>query len=260
MNGEEDHEHHAGDQGKENIDSGEATGLAGIRQRPQEPGEPWSQQNEAEAVEGDTSERLVSGQDDDRERDPDDAEGHIHPEHPRPMQVLENRAADDGPEDRAENRRKAHHRHDLPDVPPVCRLHDDGGHERQHDSPAQALDHAEGDETAGTPGETGQNRAHQEHGQCDDPQTFAAEAPLRPPRHRNGDAECEKVPGGHPLDGRKSGMEFAGQGAKAHGGDRRVEEHGQRTDEHRAGCPPDVWVDSGRGSLSSGHRGTPEEF
>ena len=76
----------------------------------------WQLFVEAEDVERQAPHRPVLRQHERSEHDPGDAERHVHPEHPRPVQVLQDQSADDGAEDRPEHRGQADDGHDPAEV------------------------------------------------------------------------------------------------------------------------------------------------
>ena len=85
---------------------------------------------------------LVRGQVARGEDEAGDAERHVHPEHAPPVEVGEDRAADQRAEDRAEQRGQRDDRDGPAERLAARGLHDQGGHQRKHDAAADALDDA----------------------------------------------------------------------------------------------------------------------
>jgi hypothetical protein len=125
----------------------------------------------------------------------------------------------------------------------------------QHEPAAQALQDPEGDEHRGAGGQAGADRGGEKQGERAHPHGLAAEAVDEPAGDRHGHAEGQQVAGGHPLDGRDAGVQFAAQRVEGDVDDRGVEDDGENAGEQRQREAPEGGVEPGGlfGWVQSGH-------
>lgn len=154
--------------------------------------QPWAQQRCADPVEGAgvgaARVRMEhSGGDDDRQ----DGDGHVDDEDPLPRRVVDDQAADDGPEDGPEEDRDAHHRERPSDALRPGALRDERESDRNEHAAAEALQDTEDDQLAGRRRGRAQRRPDGEHRDGGDPGPLGAEALGHPTRERDHDRQRE---------------------------------------------------------------------
>jgi hypothetical protein len=113
---DEQRQQHEADQDRdEDLGSPEAPVRAGLREPVDHERETGRQQDQAQRVEALRRPRLVDRQDAQRRDEGDDADRNVDEEDPSPRHLIDEEAAEDRPQDRAEQHRHADDRHDAPD-------------------------------------------------------------------------------------------------------------------------------------------------
>jgi hypothetical protein len=200
------------------------------------------QQRQAEPVELARFAEVGVGQQPPAEEPGDEPDRHVDEEDPGPVQVLQDQAADDRPQDRRQHRgheNDAHHA--AHPFRPGDLSHDHLGDRHDH-AAADALEDAEEDQRGARPGNPAEGRADREEEDRAEVDALGAEAARRPAGQWDDRGECQQVPGGDPLDLRQGGVKFATQGVEADVDDRRVEDRHRHPQDHDAGDLPDVWL------------------
>ena len=241
---EHDQQYGSDHRGHEHVTAGEPAGLAAVGEPVEDPDDARGEKNESQHVQPRPRRGPVARQHLPGEEEADDAERHVDPEHPPPVEPIQDHSTEHRAEDRTENGRQAHHRHGSSERLSAGRLHHQGRHQRQHQASADSLHHSEGDQAGRTPGEAGGDRTDHEDQKCEHPEALTPETGLRPSDQWNCDAKREEVAGTHPLDNRDRGVQLHGQSAQRDSDDGRVEDHGQTADDEHHSDVQHVPVDS----------------
>jgi hypothetical protein len=182
----------------------------------------------------------------------DEAERDVDQEQPRPREVVEDQAADDRTEDRAERGGQADGGHQPAEVLPVRGLDQERGHQRQHHAAAETLHDPEGDQALDVPRARTQRGADQEQRQRGQPEPLAADPALRPAADRDGDEHGEQVRRAHPLDRADRRVELGAELVDRDAHDRRVEDDGDGAGDQRGSDALELRVERGTGCRCGG--------
>ena len=146
--------------------------------------------------------------------------------------LVDDEAADDGPEDRPEQDRHADQRERPSDALRAGALRDQRESDRNEHAAAEALQDTEGDQLAGRRRQRAQRRADGEQRDRGDPGPLGAEALGDPARERDHRRQRQQIAGRDPLDGAERRVQVPREGVQRDVDDRRVED---RHDEPEGG-------------------------
>ena len=183
------------------------------------------------------------GQDDPRVGDRGDADRQVDQEDPVPRGAVDQRAAEDRAEDRAEQHRDAEHGHHATDALGAGGAGQDRHAERHQHAAAEALQDAEEHQHLEAGGGRAEHRAggEQQHGEQVEP--LGAEAVGGPAGQRDDAGQGQRVAGHRPGDLGRGGVELALEGLERDGHDRDVEDGHDRAEDDDARDEEDVPVE-----------------
>ena len=163
-------------------------------------------------------------------------------------------AAQDRAEDRAEQHRDAEHRHHPADPLRAGRAGHDRHAQRHQHPAAEPLEHPERDQHLDAVGGGAEHRAGGEQRQREHVEPLGAEPVGRPAGQRDHRGEGQRVAGHRPGDLRRRGVEDLLEGGQRDADDGDVEDRHDRAEHHDAGDEQDVLVEL-VGGRSGRHRG-----
>ena len=187
----------------DDLPAAEAAVAARLGEAVDEQREAGREQREADHVEAMAGLRHVARQDAlgrDQRGDPD---RQVDEEDPAPGGGVDQPAAEDRAEDRAEQHRDADDRHHAADALRAGGAGQDRHAERHDHAAAEALEDAEADQRLGAPREAREHRAAHEEEDRGQVEALGAEAVGGPAGERDHRGERQRVAGHDPLDGRQ---------------------------------------------------------
>ena len=187
------------------------------------------------------------------ERQRGDPDRQVDEEDPAPGDVVDEIAAEDRAQDRAEQHRDADDAHHAADAAGAGGAGEDRHAERHQHAAAEPLEDAEADQRLRRPGDAREQRAGQEEGDREQVQALGAEAVGGPAGERDHGRQRERVAGDDPLDRREGGVEVTRQRGDRDVDDRGVEDRHHGAEHHDGGDGQEPAVE--RGSLRGGGDG-----
>ena len=209
---------------------------------------------QAERVEAVLRLRHVARQDARGERQRDDADRQVDEEDPAPGDVVDEPAAEDRAQDRAEQHRDADDAHHAADALRAGGAGEDRHAERHQHAAAEALQHAEGDQRLRRPGEARERRADEEEGDREHVEPLGAEAVGGPAGERDHGRQRERVAGRRPTGSSSAGVEVSRERVDGDVDDRHVEDRHDRAEHDDGGDEEQRAVERPRTGEEEGKR------